>query len=79
MLVAFMLPLLKFSIKEVAHQRLSSAYAATRYLFEEFQRIDGGSDSPTPNDDASVHSVSDAGFEHDATMKQVLLVFPFLS
>uniref|UniRef100_A0A0M3I8E3 Homeobox domain-containing protein n=1 Tax=Ascaris lumbricoides TaxID=6252 RepID=A0A0M3I8E3_ASCLU len=37
---------------------------------EEFQRIDGGSDSPTPNDDASVHSVSDAGFEHDATMKQ---------
>ncbi|VDD96203.1 unnamed protein product [Enterobius vermicularis] len=37
---------------------------------EEFQRIDGGSDSPTPNDDASVHSVSDNGFDQDSTLKQ---------
>lgn len=37
---------------------------------EEFQRIDGGSDSPTPNDDASVHSVSDNGFDQEAAMKQ---------
>lgn len=39
--------------------------------FQEFQRIDGGSDSPTPNDDASVHSVSDNGFDQDSTLKQV--------
>uniref|UniRef100_A0A0N5AWY2 Homeobox domain-containing protein n=1 Tax=Syphacia muris TaxID=451379 RepID=A0A0N5AWY2_9BILA len=34
------------------------------------ERIDGGSDSPTPNDDASVHSVSDNGYDQDGALKQ---------
>ncbi|KHN88263.1 hypothetical protein Tcan_05730 [Toxocara canis] len=46
---------------------------------EEFQRIDGGSDSPTPNDDASVHSVSDAGFEHEAIKQESTTSSPELS
>lgn len=39
--------------------------------FQEIQRIDGGSDSPTPNDDASVHSTSDGGFDNEIPQKQV--------
>ncbi|VDN03580.1 unnamed protein product [Thelazia callipaeda] len=34
------------------------------------ERIEGGSESPTPNDDASVHSASDCGFDHVPVLKQ---------
>ncbi|VDK47059.1 unnamed protein product [Anisakis simplex] len=46
---------------------------------EEFQRIDGGSDSPTPNDDASVHSVSDNGSEQEAMKQESTTSSPELS
>ncbi|MFH4982737.1 hypothetical protein AB6A40_009446 [Gnathostoma spinigerum] len=41
---------------------------------DEYQRIDGGSDSPTPNDDGSIHSGSDSGFNHDLSVKQLAIV-----
>uniref|UniRef100_A0A915Q7X9 Homeobox domain-containing protein n=1 Tax=Setaria digitata TaxID=48799 RepID=A0A915Q7X9_9BILA len=34
------------------------------------ERIEGGSESPTPNDDVSVHSTSDCGFDQVSTLKQ---------
>lgn len=39
-----------------------------------FQRIEGGSESPTPNDDVSVHSASDCGFDQISALKQVHLL-----
>uniref|UniRef100_A0A1I7VKD2 Homeobox domain-containing protein n=3 Tax=Onchocercidae TaxID=6296 RepID=A0A1I7VKD2_LOALO len=34
------------------------------------ERIEGGSESPTPNDDVSVHSASDCGFDQVSVLKQ---------
>ncbi|VDK75892.1 unnamed protein product [Litomosoides sigmodontis] len=34
------------------------------------ERIEGGSESPTPNDDVSVHSASDCGFDQVSALKQ---------
>lgn len=51
----------------------SGMFIGSFELNEILQRIEGGSESPTPNDDVSVHSASDCGFDQVSALKQVIL------
>ncbi|VDN50527.1 unnamed protein product [Dracunculus medinensis] len=63
----------KFDFNTLSENKQSNGVSEAEDVsleFQEIQRIDGGSDSPTPNDDASVHSTSDGGFDNEIPQKQ---------